>query len=561
MKIILKKFISDAFFKSIFFQFFLVFLYFVHNLFYIFKVGHGGDETGMGYASGSVFEKIIYIFRDFNDERLLNFLGNGEFYGFTYYLPAHLISNSGTVHKLFNYFLSDTSFVDVNNFNEVVYVTKFIILNFYLVIFLIVIILKMRKLTNYEFTTLFLIFLFITPSFLGHSIFNTRDIPFALTIFIATLYIFDYIKNRPNRKFSEKEIFYLGVAIGLSASIRVNAYAFISLIIPIIFYFAIKNHLKVSKFFKDISKAYLWSFLILYILTPSAWRHPIIWFNGAIIRQFDLQWSGSTLTNGKYFLALEMDWEYLVVWFFYKLPIVFLILFFISLIFLINKEKFSDFLYLAHYFIFTVLFSFVVYKPAVYDGLRQFLFLFPFLIVIFVDAYFKIINKFKIEKFKYHLLLVIVLFSFYSQRGLGEYKYLYFNEFVDEQKISINCDNIDGCGNWLTDYWGLSGKQMAKYINKNINNFENDYILVCRPYEPVIDYLKTPPLKVIRNVDLSSNIDNAFVVTFHRPRFNDDSCYFLYDSITYECEDIYVNQIKLRDIPINLGYIHKCTFS
>ena len=41
------------------------------------------------------------------------------------------------------------------------------------------------------------------------------------------------------------------------------------------------------------------------------------------------------------------------------------------------------------------------------------------------------------------------------------------NEFVDINSVAIECENIDGCGSWSSDYWGYSGKELAEYLNKN----------------------------------------------------------------------------------------------
>ena len=44
---------------------------------------------------------------------------------------------------------------------------------------------------------------------------------------------------------------------------------------------------------------------------------------------------------------------------------------------------------------------------------------------------------------------------------------MYLNEFVTEDQITFECNNVDGCGDWLTDYWGFSAKNLADNINKN----------------------------------------------------------------------------------------------
>ena len=68
---------------------------------------------------------------------------------------------------------------------------------------------------------------------------------------------------------------------------------------------------------------------------------------------------------------------------------------------------------------------------------------------------------------------------------------MYLNEFVTEDQITFECNNVDGCGDWLTDYWGFSAKNLADNINKN--KFQDVYI--CKPFsiwDPYLDESLNP---------------------------------------------------------------------
>ena len=113
---------------------------------------------------------------------------------------------------------------------------------------------------------------------------------------------------------------------------------------------------------------------------------------------------------------------------------------------------------------------FIIFKPGVYDGLRQFLFLIPFMALIVSQIMINIGKEFN---FNYKLIFIPVFFYLvFTQYGLGQYRYVYFNEFVDINSVAIECENIDGCGSWSSDYWGYSGKELAEYLNKNLVNGE-----------------------------------------------------------------------------------------
>ena len=71
--------------------------------------------------------------------------------------------------------------------------------------------------------------------------------------------------------------------------------------------------------------------------------------------------------------------------------------------------------------------------------------------------------------------------------GLKEAKYSYFNEFTNLKNISYFCEeNIDGCGNWPTDYWGFTGKSLANEIN-SLEDPVN--VITCKPFHSFNSYL------------------------------------------------------------------------
>ena len=127
------------------------------------------------------------------------------------------------------------------------------------------------------------------------------------------------------------------------------------------------------------------------------------------------------------------------------------------------------------------------------------------------------------------------------------------NEFVDEENITYDCQNIDGCGNWLTDYWGYSARSLAEYINKN--NYSNVYI--CKTagiWDPYIN----ESLKPIYT-DTSQLVDKDFLVaTIYRPRFQDDGCGFNRSNIKYDCRIEFKTTTMLRQHEIDLNYLKTC---
>jgi hypothetical protein len=168
-----------------------------------------------------------------------------------------------------------------------------------------------------------------------------------------------------------------------------------------------------------------------------------------------------------------------------------------------------------------------------------------------------------------YILFIIFLYLSFSQFGLGPYRYAYFNELTDIDEIAIECNNVDGCGNWPTDYWGYSGKEIAIFINNNllteefgsISNYawrgNTTSVLFCRPAIATSPYLnKDLNYNKLTTGDYSRS--EFYIVTYHRPRFNDDSCLFTANNLEYYCDEVKSFSKKIRFQEIKLAYIKEC---
>ncbi len=114
--------------------------------------------------------------------------------------------------------------------------------------------------------------------------------------------------------------------------------------------------------------------------------------------------------------------------------------------------------------------------------------------------------------------------------------------------------NVDGCGDWLTDYWGFSAKNLADNINKN--KFEDVYI--CKPFsiwDPYLDESLNP----IFNDPSKIKKESFLLATIYRPRYMNDGCNFYKNNISYDCKLIDKTEIKLRNNNIDLNYLKECT--
>ena len=162
------------------------------------------------------------------------------------------------------------------------------------------------------------------------------------------------------------------------------------------------------------------------------------------------------------------------------------------------------------------------------------------------------------HEIKIFIFIFCGAYLIFTQIGLGAYKYTYFNELVQTENISSYCENIDGCGDWSSDYWGFSGKEMANLINLEYMD-DIDYLLSCKPPQSVntyLDYRINTYRNVLDIVDLGQS--EFHVVSFHRPRKINDSCRFDTNKFIYSCNEIDKITTRLRNGDLNLSYLSLC---
>ena len=524
------------------------------------------DELGYRFGSKTIIQTLQAILK-FDFTLAKSYYSDLEYYGQLLLTPAYLFSHfmstfviKGLDYSFISFYSYDDKFYFFSHFFLIIYTS--------LLLYFIYTLIKSQR--NEQFAFLFISFLVLVPIFNGHSLFNLKDIPFALHFFISLLFIDKHASLLKNSYLIEnKKIIYFGIIFGSLLNIRINAIPFIGLFILLYLPEIVKKN-KLKDYFLSYFKIGSVSVSFLVLLTPSMWIEPISWLKLAIQNQFLLPWPGSTLVNGEFVVATEMTYSYLLTFFFYKLPLNYILLIIVYAGLLITKKNVSNFSQKCLTLLVVINLLFIIFRPTAYDGLRQYLFLVLPMAYIFTETilYFK--------KKKNILNFVIVLNIFYlisTQSSLAPYNYVYFNELVEENSISLSCENYDGCGNWSTDYWGYSGKNLAKFIN---NNLEEGFLLVCRPDVSILPYLDDETTNFVYNatVDKPSatklnytttdttvlkdlKVETFYVASFHRPRLNENSC--LLETIL-KCEDIYIEQTTLRNVKVNVSYLKKCSF-
>ena len=527
-------------------------IYLLNQIRLILKGGTTWDDLALVVTTPKIINKFWLFFEDSSNPFLSEFSSNFEFYGYLVLVPAFLFSNNDLIINAFKFIFQNFSSVNIINDEDFEYILRHIFHNIYFIISLFFIFKLYSKIADEKRGIQFVIIFSLIPVISGQSLFNLKDIPFMIQNLFVTLFFINYLLNFEKSKLSDQ--LKLGLFFGFLFLVRFNGIAFL-------FIYYLFSSLYLRKEIKTQRKNILnWikitfvSIIVLIAGTPSSWQKPRLWIENAIETQFNLPWDSYVLTNGEFQFALNIEPSYLFTWFSYKLPIIFHISIVISLFIVIRKLMSKDYDF-EIYFIFSLYFilfiftSFIILTPVAYDGIRQYLFLIPFFVFILVECLY----LFNLDKYiSLGVFSVIVLYLFTTQNGLGPYKYIYFNELTDSQNITLDCNEVGGCGDWQTDYWGYSGKELIENIN---DEFEGN-LFICSPIHVFSTYIDSKKINIIDSLE---NYNGEFYLVYlHRPMLINDTCGFKKRGINVICEDFIVQKTKLRSVSINLSYIDKC---
>jgi hypothetical protein len=343
------------------------------------------------------------------------------------------------------------------------------------------------------------LFIVFSPRYFGHSFNNPKDIPFAV-FYLSS--IFAISKSIPFWKTGDlptKTIWFLGLSLGCSLSIRMPGFILIGyLLVTFAIYQGICLLRKESTFKKICLSSkknilapclislgmflVFWPYSYLFVTSP---EKILVLFNE--IRNFS--WGYSVLFEGSHYKLQDLPWYYLLKWFYITTPLVIIvgaIMFLVSIYFstrlklsadqnlLESREKlFSLALILGSIFI-PFVYSFFN-KSILYEGVRHFLFFLPFLAIMAAWGYWNLaqlgfhfiaksnLADSKISKLKIVLFSTMCLSLYDPIRWTvvsHPHQYLYFSEIFGGASNAYKLYDMD--------YYGNSLRKAALWVNKRV---------------------------------------------------------------------------------------------
>lgn len=357
-----------------------------------------------------------------------------------------------------------------------------------------------KKIFNKNIAIISVFLTLANPFFFGHMGMNPKDIIIFFSLIWSSYYFYLYFTDGEKMR----NLIFASVFVGFGCGVRLP---FLLLIFPVIFcglIFSINKYKpEYFKFIKKIIGHFFISLFIILILVILCWPHLIVAIqNGNFIDFFitniydSINFHGprTGLIDGKYYEIFNTPKSYFLSIIFYRFPLYYTLCILISYFLFFSKdffnknnvEKIKIKFFIINLIIFFPISITIVLGIGIYDNIRLFLFIIPFLSII---ASFSLVYFFKILKNSWESKVIIffisVLFTIFFYRFilLTPYQYDYVNYYTPKFK------NIQY--KWEHDYWGTSYKELISNIKNNYNEEEikNLRLLNCVGDETLLYYL------------------------------------------------------------------------
>jgi tetratricopeptide (TPR) repeat protein len=342
-----------------------------------------------------------------------------------------------------------------------------------------------RKIGNYETAFFTVLILVISPGFIGHTLNNLKDIPFALSYLAGVYFISNWISQWPRPKL--KTAFGLIAAIAFSISIRppgLILIAFLGLAVTLI---AINSYRKGETSVKTIiillsatalvmlagyfAGLMFWPFALQNPLVNPIMSHAMMEAYPVTIRQ---------LFMGKLIWSDMLPWHYLLWMMFISIPL----LIFAGLVSFVGFYRFKQSPKTIGLLLFSIVFPliYIIAKESnVYGGWRHILFIYPPMTVLAGYGITLLYNQIK-SRLKKTATLILALFlvlmmtepiAFMIRNH--PFHYLYFNPIVGGYQGAY--------GKYEADYYFNTIEPAARWLNKYISQNHEKQVTVASNFE------------------------------------------------------------------------------
>lgn len=330
-----------------------------------------------------------------------------------------------------------------------------------------------RWLRNYL-TAIFVLLLFaVSPFFIGHSYNNLKDIPFAFAYIAGIWMIIRFILSTGKNRILYAIL--LTLSIAFSISIRAGGLILICYLFAFfIIYILLKYYENEALLNRGVVIQTLWltgislaAFFLSTLLWPYALQDPF----RNIIESYKVMANYPAtfrqLFEGQVEWSDHMPWYYLPKSMVITIPLLVSggFLAFLALSWRTIQEK--NWLYYA-FILFTIIFPviFVIIRDSnLYSSWRQFLFIYPGIVILSATGIAFLFEYFKIPSFRIALIIVVFLVIIHPLKFMLKnhpYEYIYYNELTGGVKGAF--------ARYELDYYYTSETEAAEWLKDHLKN-------------------------------------------------------------------------------------------
>ncbi len=326
-----------------------------------------------------------------------------------------------------------------------------------------------REIAGWRAGILALVFMFLSPRFLGHSLMNPKDIPFAAGFAIALYYTTRLLKQLPELKWQTG----IGIALGLGLALATRAgglllvpYLGLAMGLDFLLRFGFqgisKNLERAMLYLGYLAGVSIVGYVFAILTWPAALADPLGHPLKALTEFSDLGIKIRLLFMGQNVMSDATVWYYPIVWIFKTVPL-FVLTGFAGSVILLPKlyKSFAPVPIILLFFATIFPVFYVIIKDSIlHDGWRHLMFIYPSMVVLaslFWLSIEKLLDGNQTGTYALYAIVGLMLLesTIFIARNTN-YPYVYFNGF------SGGIGNA--FGEFETDYWGVSAEQALDWM-------------------------------------------------------------------------------------------------